>query len=239
MMDRNGYLFTWPKQKLKLGRYIELNDNRLILNAICNVMPTFFTFPILYVSYNTALRITPPARKKLPFVLVKAKKGINLQILKKRITDKTNLQALTQNEFAWRSISYVLERTGIPINFGITITLGIIIGAAITAQTFYIFVIENLKQFAAMKAIGVTNKQLFKMVLLQAAVIGLIGYSIGTGLTALFFQITKDTPALQGFRLHWEIMLGTFCVILVVILFSIIFSLRKVFKLDPAIVFRG
>jgi hypothetical protein len=46
---------------------------------------------------------------------------------------------LTQEEFAWRSINYILERTGIPINFGITIVLGVIIGAAITAQTFYIF----------------------------------------------------------------------------------------------------
>ena len=170
--------------------------------------------------------------------MVKAREGQDLQILKRRISNQTGLQALTQNEFAWRSINYVLERTGIPINFGITITLGVIIGAAITAQTFYIFIVENLKQFGALKAIGVTNMQLLKMVLLQAAVIGIIGYSIGTGLTALFFQVTRDSPALQGFKLHWEVMFGTFCVMFIVIIFSIIFSLKKVFTLDPAIVFR-
>lgn len=239
MMDRNGYFFTWPGQPLKLGRRVELNDNRLVINAICNVMPTFFTFPIMYVTYNTALEITPPMRNKLPFVLVKAKKGEDLQALKKRISDQTGLQALTQNEFAWRSINYILERTGIPINFGITIALGIIIGAAITAQTFYIFVVENLKQFGAMKAIGVTNLQLLRMVLLQATVVGLIGYCLGIGLTALFFEVNKNVPALQGFMLRWQVIVGVFGVIAVVILFSIIFSLRKVFKLDPAIVFRG
>jgi len=239
MMDRNGYFFTWPGEELRLGRRVELNDNRLVIDAICNVTPTFFTFPIMYLSYNTALEVTPPTRNKLPFVLVKAQEDQDLQELKKRISDQTGLQALTQNEFAWRSINYILERTGIPINFGITIMLGVIIGAAITAQTFYIFVVENLKQFGAMKAIGVTNMQLLRMVLLQAAVVGLIGYCMGIGLTALFFEVTKDAPALQGFMLRWQVIVGTFGVIFIVILFSILFSLRKVFKLDPAIVFRG
>ncbi len=175
----------------------------------------------------------------MSFVLVKAAPGEDLQILKKRINATTGLQALTQHEFAWRSINYILERTGIPINFGITIVLGIIIGAAITAQTFYIFIVENLKQFAAMKAVGVTNYQLLKIVLTQAAIVGFTGYGLGIGFTALFFKLSADAPALKGFVLHWQVVAGTGVVITFIILFSILFSLRKVFKLDPAIVFRG
>jgi putative ABC transport system permease protein len=239
MMDKNGYFFTWPKQPLSIGKHIELNDNRLTINAICDVNPTFFTFPIMYVSYNTAMEVTPPTRNKLPFILVKARQGMDLQALKQQITTQTGLQALTQEEFAWRSINYILERTGIPINFGITIVLGIIIGAAITAQTFYIFVVENLKQFAAMKAVGVTNGQLLKMVLTQAGIVGAAGYGLGIGFTALFFKVTADVPALKGFVLHWQVVAGTGVVISVIILFSILFSLRKVLTLDPAIVFRG
>jgi putative ABC transport system permease protein len=239
VMDKNGYNFTWPNQPLAINKPIELNDNRLMITGICDVLPTFFTFPILYVSYKTALEITPPTRKKLPFVLVKAKEGEDLQILKARITQQTGLQALTQLEFAWRSINYILERTGIPINFGITIFLGILIGAAITAQTFYIFVVENLKQFGALKAVGVTNGQLLRMVLTQAAIVGTSGYGLGIGLTAMFFKATANAPALKGFVLHWQVVAGTAGVITIIILFSILFSLRKVFKLDPAIVFRG
>jgi len=239
MIDKSGYAFTWPNQKLKIGKQIELNDNRLIINAICDVNPTFFTFPIMYVSYNTAMEITPPSRKKMPFVLVKAQNELDLQELKSRIEKQTGLQALTQNEFAWRSINYILERTGIPINFGITIFLGVIIGAAITAQTFYIFIVENLKQFAAMKAVGVTNGQLLKIVLTQAGIAGVTGYGLGIGFTAFFFKMTEDVPALTGFILHWQVVAGTAVIITIVILFSILFSLRKVFTLDPAIVFRG
>lgn len=239
MMDKNGYLFTWPNQPLKLGKEIELNDNRLIVNAICEVMPTFFTFPIMYVSYNTALEITPPIRNKMPFILVKAKEGQSIEELKLLIQEKTGLQALTRIEFAWRSIRYILERTGIPINFGITVFLGILIGGAITAQTFYIFVIENLRQFAALKAIGVTNRQVLGMVLTQAFVVGTTGYALGISLTALFFSVTANVPALKGFVLHWQVIAGTSIIIGIIILVSILFSLRKVFTLDPAIVFRG
>ena len=134
MIDKAGFAFTWPGETLKIGKEIELNDNRLVVNAICDTNATFFTFPILYVSYNTALEIVPPIRNKMPFILVKAERGVDLKEIKSRITKNTGLQALTQNEFAWRSINYILERTGIPINFGITIILGIIIGAAITAS---------------------------------------------------------------------------------------------------------
>ncbi|MBY0355012.1 MAG: ABC transporter permease, partial [Rickettsiales bacterium] len=239
MMDQNGYFFTWPGQKVQIGKQIELNDNRLTINAICDVMPTFFTFPILYVSYETALEITPPGRKKLPFVLVKAAEGENIEALKARITEQTGLQALTKNEFAWRSINYILERTGIPINFGITIVLGVIIGVAITAQTFNIFIVENMKQFAALKAIGVTNRQLLSIVMTQAGIVGATGYGLGIGFTAIFFAATANTPALKGFVLHWQIMAGSAVVIALIILFSITFSLRRVFTLDPALVFRG
>jgi len=238
-MDQNGFYFTWPGEKPHLGKEIELNDHRLKIEAICEVMPTFFTFPILYVSYNTALEVTPPTRNKLPFVLVKAAPGEDVHALTARIHEQTGLQALTQEEFAWRSINYILERTGIPINFGITVFLGILIGGAITAQTFYIFVIENLKQFAAMKAIGVTNRQLMTMVFTQAAVVASIGFGLGIGITALFFKLTANAPALKGFVLHMEVVLGTAGVIALITIFSILFSLRRVFTLDPAIVFRG
>ncbi|ESQ88953.1 ABC transporter permease [Asticcacaulis sp. AC460] len=239
VIDRNGFLFVWPKGDFATAKPLELNDNRLNVRGVCNTQPTFLTFPILYVTYDAAMEMTPPQRNKLPFILVKGRAGQSAEDLAKRISDQTGLQALTTSQFQWRSINYYLERTGIPINFGITIMLGAIIGAAITAQTFYIFVVENLKQFAAMKAVGVTNGQLLRIVLTQAGLVGVIGYGLGIGFTALFFFVTKEAPALQGFRLYGEIMAGTAVAIAVIILASILFSLGKVFRLDPAVVFRG
>ena len=57
------------------------------------------------------------------------------------------------------TIDYYLRYTGIPFNFGITALLGFLVGTAIAGQTFYNFTIENLKQFGALKAMGMTNLQ--------------------------------------------------------------------------------
>lgn len=237
IMDRNGYIYTWPTGGIILGRELELNDRRLKITALCDARATFQTFPIMYVTYDTAMEVIQPQRKKMSFVLVKAKPGGDKLELAKLIEQQTGLRALTSEQFVWRSVDHVLKRTGIPINFGITIGLGIIIGAAITAQTFYIFIIENLKQFAAMKAIGVTNKQLLKLVLTQSGIVASIGYGIGIGLTELFFYTTTNVPALKGLFLPWQVMVGSAAIVAMITLFSISFSLRRVFKLDPAIVF--
>ena len=99
--------------------------------------------------------------------------------------------------------------------------------------------VENLKQFAALKAIGVTNSQLLKMVLAQAAVVGISGYGLGVGATALFFFVTADVPALKGFQMYGQVVAGSAVAMALIIVVSILFSLRRVFKLDPAMVFRG
>ena len=57
----------------------------------------------------------------------------------------------------WKTIDYYLRYTGIPFNFGITALLGFLVGTAIAGQTFYNFTLENLKQFGALKAMGMTN----------------------------------------------------------------------------------
>ena len=76
---------------------------------------------------------------------------------------------------------YYIKYTGIPINFGITAALGFLVGTAIAGQTFYNFTLDNLKQFGALKAMGATNVRIVEMILLQALVVGLLGYGIGVG----------------------------------------------------------
>ena len=65
-------------------------------------------------------------------------------------------------------MDYFMRKTGIPFNFGITVALGFIVGTAIAAQTFYLFTIENIKQYGALKAMGAGNLTLMSMILLQA-----------------------------------------------------------------------
>jgi putative ABC transport system permease protein len=239
MIDASGYQYIWPGQPLRIGRIVEINDRRVEIVAIARASPPFVTFPVVYTRYSEALRFTPQQRNKLSFVIAKARDGVTPAELAQRIHRATGLQALVWSDFLWRSVHHVLTRTGIPVNFGITVLLGFIVGAAVAAQTFYIFIIENLRQFGALKAIGVTDGQILRMVMLQAVVVGALGYALGIGLCSLFFASTQQVTALRGFVLHWQVMAGTAAAVFAIMVVSSIASIRKVFVLDPAVVFRG
>ena len=138
-------------------------------------------------------------------------------------------EPMSSDEFMWKTIDYYLRYTGIPFNFGITALLGFLVGTAIAGQTFYNFTIENLKQFGALKAMGMTNLRIVGMILLQATVVGLLGYGIGVGLAALFGWRVKGTEL--AFFTPWQLLPITAAAIVLICILS---SLLSVQKSDPA-----
>ena len=240
IIDRAGFQFMWPGEAPGLGKVVELNDHRAVIAGISDASAPFTTYPVVYTKYSDARNYVGRTRKQMSFVLVHARSGVDTHQLAQRITAETGLKALTWRDFTWATIGYYLKRTGIPVNFGITVALGFIVGAAVVGQTFYIFVLENLRQFGALKAMGVANGTILRMVLLQAMVVAGIGYAIGIGLCAGFFEITSRISInLRGFELPWQVAAGTACTVLVIIVIASFASLRKVMVVDPAIVFRG
>jgi putative ABC transport system permease protein len=77
------------------------------------------------------------------------------------------------------------------------------------------------------------------MIVLQALMVGVIGYSIGIGMTAAFFEFTKDNLDLRGFSLLWQIAAGTGGTVLMIVILASLMSIRRVLVLEPAVVFRG
>src|SRR5262249_24763965 len=169
----------------------------------------------------------------------KGQGGVRARELCRRIHEQTGLQALTRDEFAWKTIRYFLGSTGIPVNFGITIVLGFIVGVAISGQTFYLFTVENLKQFGALKAMGLSNTRIVGMILLQGLVVGAVGYGVGIGLAAVFFESTSHVTHLAGLGIPWQVLVGTGAAVLLIVVLASLMSIRKVLVLEPAIVFRG
>jgi putative ABC transport system permease protein len=222
---------------LKVGDTVELNDHRAVVVGICQVSRTFQSQPVIYTTYSRATTFAPMERKLLSFIQVKAKPGVNIAALSDRIRTVTGLAAYTKSEFEDLTWGYFAKYTGIPVNFGITVVLGFIVGIAIAGQTFFSFTLENLRYFAALKAMGTTNGGLLKMVVLQAMVVGLIGYGLGVGAAAFMGHAARGTEL--AFRLPWQIMALSAVAILVICVFAAFLSLWKVVKLEPAVVFKG
>jgi putative ABC transport system permease protein len=238
IIDDAGYEQLWPGEPFQPGRTIEMNDRRAVVVGVCKASQTFQTFPVVYTRFSQAVQYVPRERKVLSFILAQGEPGLPVGEVCRRIEAQTGLQALTQEQFAWKTIRYYLERTGIPVNFGITVLLGFLVGTAIAGQTFYMFTIENLRQFGALKAMGVSNLRLVGMILLQAVVVGAIGYGLGVGLAALFGEVTQGASKL-AFFMWWPVPLVTALAVFLILVLSSIVSIRRVLVLEPAIVFRG
>lgn len=240
IMDESGYRYLWPDEPFRTGRTIEMNDRRAVIVGICTSSPTFQTFPIVYARYSQATMFVPRERKVLSFVLANPRPGVPAAEVCRRIREQTGLQALQHDEFSWSTINYYLRRTGIPINFGITVALGFFVGSAIAGQTFYLFTIENLKQFGSLKAMGVSNLRLVGMILLQAMTVGLLGYGLGIGAASVFGLImkamAKGIP--PAFFMPWQILAGTAVAVLVISIVASLISIRRVLVLEPATVFK-
>jgi putative ABC transport system permease protein len=222
---------------LKVGDTLELNDRRAIVVGIAKTTRTFQSQPVVYTTYTRAMMYAPRERKLLSFILVKAKQGANSKAVTERIRRSTDLAAYTQAEFQKLTYDYFMENTGIPINFGISVMLGFIVGAAIAGQTFYSFTMENLRQFGVLKAMGTSNWTLLRMILLQATLVGIIGYGLGVGLTSVFGWAMRNT--ILAFKFPWELLVFSGLGVTLICIFAALISIRKVIALEPAVVFKG
>jgi putative ABC transport system permease protein len=238
IVDEAGFRELWPGEPLALGKALEMNDRRGVVVAIADSSAPFLSTPLLYARYSQAVSYVGRERNQLSFVLAHPKPGVDAAELTRRIAAQTGLMAITRDAWAWATIRHYLANTGIPVNFGITVSLAFLVGAVVAGQTFYLFTIDNLKQFGALKAIGVSNRRLVGMILLQALIVGGIGYGIGMGLAAAFFEVTKNIIHLRGIVLLWPVMLGTAGAVMVIIVLASVMSIRRVLVLEPAAVFR-
>ena len=238
IMDDAGYQLIWPGEPFRLGRVFEMNDRRAVLVGITKASRTFQSFPIIYTRYSQAVLFAPPERKVLSFVLAQPQPGLDPQEVCRRIEEQTGLQALTRNQFMRKTIRHFLAKTGIPVNFAITVFLGFLVGTAIAGQTFYLFTVENIRQFGALKAMGTSNWTILLMVLFQAVQVGVVGYGIGVGLAALFGWASRGFTKL-AFFMPWQVLAITAVAVFFIVLLASLLSIRRVLVVDPAIVFRG
>jgi putative ABC transport system permease protein len=223
--------------ELKVGTTFEINDKEARVAGICHVHRSFLGQPYVYTTYERALEYARPARKQLSMVLVGPQPGVSPTELAERLSALPGLRAVAKDDLFWMTVWWYVKNTGIPISFGTVVLLGIVVGIAIAGQTFYLFVHDNLRYLAALKAMGARMPVLAGMVLLQAFSVGFIGYGLGVGLASWFGNavLAKEQPP---FFMPWQVPAFVAVVIVFICSFSAAIGLIKVARLEPAVVFR-
>lgn len=220
------------KVPLKIGDTFEINHARAVVVGICKVTRGFYPQPIMYTSMSQFNAFSGYQNDKIEFIAAKTRPGADVATVLKRINEYPMLNGLSKEEFEWR-IARSFLKTGILINFGLSVALGIIIGFSIAGQIFYMMTLQNLSYYALIKAIGGNQRMITQMIAIQVFVVGIIGYLIGTGVTILWGMAVKETTL--AFLFPWQLLAFTAFIVLIICLFTAGLSIRKVFGTDPKV----
>ncbi|MEO5340276.1 MAG: ABC transporter permease [Magnetococcus sp. MYC-9] len=225
------------QRAMRVGDHFSIMDHDAHIVGSYQGRTSFFWEPVIYTTYSRALSFAAGERSMLSFVMVKLAPGADREITRRALQQRTGLAARTNEEFVQITADYILNETGILLNFGFAVLLGFAIGALVAGQTFYNFTLDNLRHYGTLKAMGVSNGQLARMLFLQVAVVALFGYSIGIGMGAGLGLLMSASGL--AFSMPWQIPAVTLAAIGVVCLLAAWISLRRVFALEPAVVFKG
>ena len=223
----------------RLGEVIKINDSRAVIVGFCRAKKGFESNAIIYTTFDNAVRYSPVGRERISFILAKVRPGADVREVQRAISSMEDVIALTPEEFSRRTKSFIVVATGIGVNFGITIALGFVVGLLLSASIFYQFTSENIRHFAVLKALGTRTRTLVGMVLVQAMIVGVVGYGIGAGAAGAFTIAAKKAESELSAVLPWQLLAGSFVATLLTIGLGSFLSIRKVIKVSPGSVFGG
>lgn len=222
-----------------LGETFEINDHRGVVVALSKAhVNGLFGSPTIYTTYNRAISDLPPTRFTISYILVEPKDHSYIEHIKKSVR-KLGYNALTQDEFVTKNKNYYLYQTGLGTNVLIMNLISFIVGLSIAGQTFYTFIIENIEEFGALKAIGAKRGELISMILFQSAIVGFLGYGFGVFISSILIALAKLRLPEYASLVTYGNLSVSFVMVLIIIAFSSYLGIRKVTQIDPFDIFRG
>lgn len=222
-----------------VGTTFEVNDHRGVFVGVGKaLLGGLFGTPTLYTTYNRAISELPQMRFTVSYVLIEPKSKRDITYIQDRVAE-LGYVALTDKQFFKKNRDYYLYQTGLGINVMTMTFVSFIVGLAIAGQTFYTFVVENLKEFGALKAIGARNDELIRIILFQSSIVGFLGYGFGIMLSSVVIALAKLRLANYAALVTLGNMGYTFLLVIAIVAFSSYLGIRRVIKIDPFDIFRG
>jgi len=135
-------------------------------------------------------------------------------------------------DFSAQSQIYWLLESGAGAASGFASILGIVVGVLITSQTLRGAILSALKEYATLRALGVSLQALRKVVLEQSFWIGACGLAI-TALSAVLIAWIADQAFVSMAFPLW-LLSAVACLTMAIALGSGLISVRPLFKAEPA-----
>lgn len=222
----------------RLGQTFEIQGRRVRVVGFTQGIRAFTTTPYVFTTFKNALGYTRLHEDQTLYLLVRARPGVDLQKLKRRIGERLpDVDVFTTAEFSHMTRFYWMFTTGAGITVLLAAVLGLVVGVVIVAQTIYATTMDHLREYGTLKAMGSPNRYIYKVIIKQAAISAVIGYA--AGMVVSLFVVHGSQKGGASILLPWPMGLGMFGLTLLMCVIAAIVSINKVTRIDPAMVFRG
>lgn len=218
----------------KVGDSIQLNGKTVHLRGLLENYPNVDQ-PTVYMSRDTnrLLGLAPKGGKTGP-LLVRIRDPAKVQAVTDQLnaTSRGLYKAWTREALSKANQSSLMSEQIIGIFLGFSLFLGLLIGVGITSQTLRGAILASIKEFASLRALGVSMGSLSMIVLELSLWVGVAGLIATALFTFIVYLLAAKMGMPMGFPLPWVI---TVTVLLAVIsILSGVFSLGVLKKSQPA-----
>jgi putative ABC transport system permease protein len=220
----------------RIGAKAEINNQKARVAAVTGGIRSFTTTPHVFTSLGRARAYLGVAANKANYVLVRLAPNADAAAVRGRLAASLpDAEVLTPEQFRHRSRLFWLFDTGAGAALLGSAVLAVIVGTIIVAQTLYSSTKDHLKEFATLRAIGSSRNYILKVILSQALISAVIGFSMAALIDIALVKATADaalpivmTPALT---------LGLFVLTVAMCAIAAVSAIRVVTRIDPVLVF--
>lgn len=224
----------------RVGDYAELNGKRVKVVGVVRGMRTIGGANIL-ASLATSRHVDPTLNSAdyAAYLLVKLRDPERAEIVRDELQPVGAYRPYsiwTADQFAAQSESYWLLESGAGAGVMFSTLLGLLVGIVITSQTLIAAVVSSLREYAALRALGVSAGSLRAIVLEQSFWIGVLGLLVTAAGTAAVVGFAYSEHVAVALPV-WAIV-STALLIMIIAAGSGLMALRVLAKAEPAALLR-
>jgi putative ABC transport system permease protein len=226
------------KLRVALGGSIEINGRRATIAGAVEGLRAIGGINAV-ASFATLRSLAPEAAHQTTFYLVRVKPGTSVARVAEEISDGARVprySVWTAEAFSFQSQTYWLLESGAGIGSGFASLLAMLVGLVITSQTLSGAILATIREFAALRALGVSHASLRAVVIEQALWVGIAGLIVTALLTGAMAWLGHVARVAMSYP--WWMLLAAAAALMTIAVVSGLLALRPLLRAEPALLLR-
>ncbi len=219
----------------RVGDEVKINDHKVHIVAITHNNKSF-SYPFAYVSFQTFEQVTGQINDYNFIALRLAADAQPGRIAEQLNLDASKLMVSPAANFKAGTVAALIAQ-GVGMIF-VVVLVGAVVGMMIITMTMYTATMEQLRDFAILKALGARRGKIWGIVLEEAVLETTASFAVGLAASLGVNALVEGVSGIRG-RFPPEAIAGCFGLMLFLAVVGSLLSIRKAVRVDPIMVFHA